>query len=257
MPPRINTDAELDAFDALFVRLGGFDDSINSEWADGFFTACAVAPVALSLDAQIAAACGDAFARCISDPEDGRLARATIDARVRALVSHLDAQSIIDDLETLRMHPLMVHWDDERRAELVALGTADAELAKTAVTGSMWAEGFLDGAVTLEEIGEVWQLPADDEAMAVYDDMILQVRALKLADGSEELAAHIAQHYGDVAPTRDELIDEACAAVQGLRIWWLDFGPKPAPRHVEATPGRNEPCPCGSGKKFKKCHGAQ
>ena len=20
-------------------------------------------------------------------------------------------------------------------------------------------------------------------------------------------------------------------------------------------PGRNEPCPCGSGKKFKKCHG--
>ena len=25
---------------------------------------------------------------------------------------------------------------------------------------------------------------------------------------------------------------------------------------VEATPGRNDPCPCGSGKKFKKCHGA-
>ena len=22
------------------------------------------------------------------------------------------------------------------------------------------------------------------------------------------------------------------------------------------TAGRNEPCPCGSGKKFKKCHGA-
>lgn len=22
------------------------------------------------------------------------------------------------------------------------------------------------------------------------------------------------------------------------------------------TTGRNEPCPCGSGKKFKKCHGA-
>ena len=27
---------------------------------------------------------------------------------------------------------------------------------------------------------------------------------------------------------------------------------------VNATPavGRNEPCPCGSGKKYKKCHGA-
>jgi len=21
-------------------------------------------------------------------------------------------------------------------------------------------------------------------------------------------------------------------------------------------PGRNDPCPCGSGKKYKKCHGA-
>jgi preprotein translocase subunit SecA len=24
---------------------------------------------------------------------------------------------------------------------------------------------------------------------------------------------------------------------------------------VHAKVGRNEPCPCGSGKKFKKCHG--
>jgi preprotein translocase subunit SecA len=23
-----------------------------------------------------------------------------------------------------------------------------------------------------------------------------------------------------------------------------------------STVGRNDPCPCGSGKKFKKCHGA-
>ncbi|HSG08670.1 MAG TPA: preprotein translocase subunit SecA [Longimicrobiales bacterium] len=27
------------------------------------------------------------------------------------------------------------------------------------------------------------------------------------------------------------------------------------PVHVEAEPGRNDPCPCGSGKKYKKCHG--
>jgi preprotein translocase subunit SecA len=24
---------------------------------------------------------------------------------------------------------------------------------------------------------------------------------------------------------------------------------------VQKTPGRNDPCPCGSGKKFKNCHG--
>ncbi|MEK7505125.1 MAG: preprotein translocase subunit SecA [Patescibacteria group bacterium] len=28
------------------------------------------------------------------------------------------------------------------------------------------------------------------------------------------------------------------------------------PDSANATPGRNDPCPCGSGKKFKKCHGA-
>ncbi len=27
-------------------------------------------------------------------------------------------------------------------------------------------------------------------------------------------------------------------------------------RHVEAEVGRNDPCPCGSGKKYKRCHGA-
>lgn len=31
---------------------------------------------------------------------------------------------------------------------------------------------------------------------------------------------------------------------------------KPAPVHVEQKTGRNDPCPCGSGKKFKNCHGA-
>jgi preprotein translocase subunit SecA len=39
--------------------------------------------------------------------------------------------------------------------------------------------------------------------------------------------------------------------------------PKPAagePAFAASNPyagvGRNDPCPCGSGKKFKKCHGA-
>ena len=32
---------------------------------------------------------------------------------------------------------------------------------------------------------------------------------------------------------------------------------EPAQRAVGAKVGRNDPCPCGSGKKFKKCHGAE
>jgi SEC-C motif-containing protein len=40
--------------------------------------------------------------------------------------------------------------------------------------------------------------------------------------------------------------------------WVFDgcvFNPKGATRQVEKV-GRNEPCPCGSGKKYKKCCGA-
>jgi SEC-C motif-containing protein len=40
---------------------------------------------------------------------------------------------------------------------------------------------------------------------------------------------------------------------------WLyvdgDANPPVAPRHVEKI-GRNDPCPCGAGKKYKKCGGA-
>jgi len=30
---------------------------------------------------------------------------------------------------------------------------------------------------------------------------------------------------------------------------------KPQPVKVEKRVGRNDPCPCGSGKKYKNCHG--
>ena len=33
-------------------------------------------------------------------------------------------------------------------------------------------------------------------------------------------------------------------------------GNQPTQRRTGKTPGRNDPCPCGSGKKYKKCHGA-
>jgi preprotein translocase subunit SecA len=33
--------------------------------------------------------------------------------------------------------------------------------------------------------------------------------------------------------------------------------PRPAQRPAAARVGRNDPCPCGSGKKYKKCHGSE
>ena len=55
---------------------------------------------------------------------------------------------------------------------------------------------------------------------------------------------------------RDDLIQEALYAAQDLRCYWVQNAPKPQTRVVGDVPGRNDPCHCGSGKKFKKCHGA-
>jgi preprotein translocase subunit SecA len=30
---------------------------------------------------------------------------------------------------------------------------------------------------------------------------------------------------------------------------------QPLPEHLTQRVGRNDPCPCGSGKRFKQCHG--
>ncbi len=37
---------------------------------------------------------------------------------------------------------------------------------------------------------------------------------------------------------------------------YVDGDARAAPVVATATPGRNEACPCGSGKKYKRCHGA-
>ena len=56
---------------------------------------------------------------------------------------------------------------------------------------------------------------------------------------------------------RDEEMQRAFAASLGRPLW----NAMPLPRRGFRTesipePGRNEPCPCGSGRKFKHCHGA-
>ena len=54
------------------------------------------------------------------------------------------------------------------------------------------------------------------------------------------------------------LIAELPECIAGLGSFWNAAGgaqPRP-PARAESLPGRNDPCPCGSGKKYKKCHGA-
>ncbi len=122
-------------------------------------------------------------------------------------------------------------WDEAARAQVVADGLASAEEAAQMVSGGVWADGFLSA---LDDFAEEWPLPQDDEARSVRDDILVQVQALTLPDG-EALQAHLEKWQGGKPLSRDELIDEACFAIQDLRVWWLDHAPRPATRRVEAT----------------------
>jgi uncharacterized protein YecA (UPF0149 family) len=66
--------------------------------------------------------------------------------------------------------------------------------------------------------------------------------------------AHLDADEGDLVM---QALDERLAS-EGLDPVFATLGqeeekPDSAPA---AKTGRNDPCPCGSGKKYKKCHGA-
>ena len=57
---------------------------------------------------------------------------------------------------------------------------------------------------------------------------------------------------------RREILDQLPVIIQIIAAYWRD-GPPPRSRQTQLRStkvGRNEPCPCGSGKKFKRCCGA-
>ena len=70
--------------------------------------------------------------------------------------------------------------------------------------------------------------------------------------GTVEFVAHYKIHgkvfaHHELATFRT--LDGSWAYVDGI------LNPRPAQRSVDKV-GRNDPCPCGSGKKYKKCCGA-
>ena len=248
-----SSEADIQALEQLCERMVGFEADVSVEWLDGYLTALLASRRIILPTEWLPAMFGDAFERAFADPTDVEQAMAALMGRWNVLASQLDVASLLDDPEHMRLSPLMWAYDDAARAEVVDSGHLTAEEAVDLLqTGAMWAEGFSDA---VEAFAADWPEPdVDTEDGRWYDDCLTRVLALMLPQA--DLAEHLAEHYPGESLERDQLVDEACYGVQDLRIYWMDHGPKPATRRVEATPGRNDACPCGSGKKYKKCHGA-
>ncbi len=247
-------DLAIAAFDMICRRLAGFDDTIDTEWADGYLTALAAGPRRVEIDEWLPLMLGDNFDRAFADPADVHLARAALMQRLNELRQDLDPECLLDNPDTVTLAPLMQVWDDEARARVVEEGHATAEEVAKAQTGAAWAEGFFSA---VDDFADDWPIPeADDELADTFTALCETIAALGWDPASERFINFAKAGWKDADPSRDELIDEACFAVQDLRVYWLDHGLKHEPIRLEPKVGRNDPCPCGSGKKFKKCHGA-
>ncbi len=245
--------AEQEAFITAMDRLGGFDERMNAEWADGYLTALAAGPRAVAIEEWLPAMCGDAFERCFADPADATAAHAVLAAHARLLARQLDPERLLDMPDDMHLTPLVQVWDDDTRAEAVADGELPLDERHLFVTGGDWSRGFFEA---IRDFAIDWAQPAAIEDADEFDELAAQVGILGWPDDSPEMAAHLKDFSDAQRPNREDLIDIACSAVQDLRVWWLDHAAKPPTVHAPSKPGRNETCDCGSGKKYKKCHGA-
>jgi uncharacterized protein YecA (UPF0149 family) len=67
-----------------------------------------------------------------------------------------------------------------------------------------------------------------------------------MARGKEEVLAELR------TDARYNIIDDTIREME----WWACFDQTEKPKWKRKV-GRNEPCPCGSGQKYKKCCGAR
>jgi uncharacterized protein len=118
--------------------------------------------------------------------------------------------------------------------------------------GEMWAHGFMRG-IKLRE--HDWKPFLDDPDNAAVLRPIYLLGAEEVTDEEEKLVETPAQ--------REELAKQIPACVAAIYRYWLPHRKEVFEQAVTSTfqreqpkTGRNDPCPCGSSKKFKKCCGA-
>lgn len=138
---------------------------------------------------------------------------------------------------------------DDAGAYQPALGESEDGLARR------WAQGFMAAVVAWPD---EWAGPRNAQAQIWREAALKPLQALTLPDtGVPTLHAYVDQQGPpSVSAARMKAVGDGLWAVYNLRETWKALGPRvETVKHTLTAPGRNEPCPCGSGKKFKKCCG--
>ncbi len=230
---RMNTSAtnrplgadELDELEGLLAQAHP-EDSMLVDELDGFCAAVATSPEPIDEERILREALG-------GTPEEAgaRMNPAQLARLVDLIGRH--RRSVLSRLASERAFEAVLGVDDRGQA------LADA-----------WAVGYLRG-FNLQP--EAWESLEDDEVCVEAFELILRFADETDPDAEENDVEPIADDE------REELMD---LMIEGAQELFLRLAPareralKPAPfRHAAREPGRNDPCHCGSGRKFKACHG--
>jgi uncharacterized protein len=260
LPPE--TFDELDAIlDELRTR---YDETPQWEFCEGFMAALICGrravpaseyfPVLLGLGEEGAAAPteeDEAEGSFVSEEQRERFT-ALWQARWAEVSAALDAEcKSLEDEDCY--HPEVM---DVRAsvAELPAEEQVNFKADELPAFAQVWALGFM---FAVESWPEDWTAPRDKDAAKWLDGALQAVVAMTEDDtGKPEVSPLLEEGLPSTSIARLNAFGEAIWAVYDLRELWLTLGPRVDTVRKEVTPGRNDVCFCGSGKKYKKCHGA-
>ncbi len=168
-----------------------------------------------------------------------------VSQRIEALVRRRHAELAACLAAGEEFDPILFDLEEEDGAPVAGRDTVAAL--------EPWVTGFM---VALQAFPALDDLAEEDEDIA--EALTLIFRYLPLAEDAsdEERAAYEREQRAldDEVPVAN--LDEALDLVIGSALR-IDEMVHPRRPQVRETPkvGRNDPCPCGSGRKYKACHG--
>ena len=264
---------EVEAFDELDAILDElrtrYDETPQWEFCEGFMAAviCARRPVpeaeyleallGLATDAETGESARDGQP---DDEETGSFADEAQRARFMALWKQRWAEvataldSSVDSLEDDRCYHPEVMDIRGAVADMPAKEQSAFKEEDLPAFAQVWALGFM---FAVEYWPEDWAAPRDKDAAKWLDGALLAIVTMSEDDtATPEVSPLNEAGAPSTSIARLNAFGEAIWAVYDLRELWKTIGPKVETVRAAITPGRNDPCFCGSGKKYKKCHGA-
>lgn len=239
---------DFDAQDAVLDQLREADEDVPDwEYCEGFLAALVCSRREIPPEEYWPVLLGEGFKPMEQMEFVWRWKR-----RWQEIATGLDTE--VDTLEDERAYQPEIL---DVRGAVLALPEAergDTPLDELPSFAEAWAHGFMHAVQAFEED---WAPPRDKEVAEMLADAIQSIEQLASSDTD---APVINMHTEDGPPSVSDMrlneFGEAIWSVYDIRQIWRSLGPRIEAVRKAPEPGRNDPCSCGSGKKYKKCCGA-